>query len=82
MDYIKTTIATGRSESIENEEELKFPNLTSTANLAKHAVSNATLNLKWIGNDLGSLTLDNDQITVKLPKPSIVINPDDPISLK
>ena len=77
VDYIKSTIGTianGKTESIKNEEELKFPNLTSTANLAKHAVSNATLNPKWIGNDLGILTLSNDQITVKLPKPSVVIN--------
>ena len=85
VDYIKTTIGTitgGSSESIKHEEDLKFPNLTSTANLAKTAVSNTTLTPKWIGNNLGSLTLDNDQITVKLPKPSIVIKPDDPISLK
>ncbi|MFK5970916.1 MAG: hypothetical protein QM487_12465 [Candidatus Marithrix sp.] len=61
---------------------MKFSNLTSTANLSKTAVSNTTLTPKWIGNNLGSLTLDNDQIIVKLPKPSIVIKPDDPISLK
>lgn len=85
VDYTKSTTGTisgGNSQSIQQEEDLKFPNLTSTANLGKHAVSNTVLNPTWIGNNLGSLTLDKDQITVKLPKPNTVINATDTLSEK
>jgi hypothetical protein len=88
IDYVKTTLddsggsatSKGKTQISVKEEVLKFDSLTATATLSKPCDSIApkgTIKGKWIGNNLGSITLQEDRVTVKLPTPSTVIKPDD-----
>jgi hypothetical protein len=87
VDYVKTSLDdAGGSASLKSktkiivkDEELKFEHLNATATLSKPTSLAAKSKMpgKWIGNDLGVLTVQEDKVTIKLPTPSTTIKPDD-----
>lgn len=69
------------ARTIKIEESLNFKTLLSKATL-NHYINGEFSSFKWIGNNLGQLILEEDLLTVGLPKPLVEIKEDDSEALK